>query len=79
MTDDPDDRVLFQLLCTLGTNVDEPAFAALTKITLAHIEDSWFQIAALSAAPVSGSAWFRAIERAARFLVQLLQRERKLL
>jgi len=62
MTDDPDDRVLFQLLCTLGTNVDEPAFEALTKITLAHIEDSWFQIAALSAAPVSGSRWFRALE-----------------
>jgi putative heme-binding domain-containing protein len=68
MTDDPDDRVLFQLLCTLGTNVDEPAFAALTKITLAHIEDLWFQIAALSAAPVSGSAWFRAVEREPAFL-----------
>ena len=68
MTDDPDDRVLFQLLCTLGTNVDEPAFAALTKITLAHIEDSWFQIAALSAAPVSGSTWLRAIERQPGFL-----------
>ena len=27
MTGDPDDRVLFQLLCTLGTNVDEAAFA----------------------------------------------------
>ena len=58
MTADPDDRVLFQLLCTLGTNVDEPAFAALTKITLAHIEDSWFQIAALSAAPVSAVPGF---------------------
>lgn len=63
MTGDPDDRVLFQLVCTLGTNVDEPAFAALTKIALARIEDSWFQIAALSAAPVSGSAWFRALSR----------------
>ncbi|HEU0004376.1 MAG TPA: PVC-type heme-binding CxxCH protein, partial [Terriglobia bacterium] len=68
MTGDPDERVLFQLLCTLGTNVDEPAFEALTKITLAHIEDSWFQIAALSAAPVSGSRWFRAIERQPGFL-----------
>jgi putative membrane-bound dehydrogenase-like protein len=68
MTGDPDDRVLFQLLCTLGTNVDEPAFAALTRITLAHIEDSWFQIAALSAAPVSGSHWFRAVERQPGFL-----------
>ena len=48
--------------------MDEPAFEALTKITLAHIEDSWFQIAALSAAPVSGSAWFRAIEREHGFL-----------
>jgi len=68
MTGDPDDRVLFQLLCTLGTNVDEPAFEALTKITLPHIEDSWFQIAALSAAPVSSSRWLRAIERQPGFL-----------
>jgi len=68
MTGDPDDRVLFQLLCTLGTNVDEPAFNALTTITLAHIEDSWFQIAALSAAPVSGSTWFRAVDRQPGFL-----------
>ncbi|MCI0628782.1 MAG: c-type cytochrome, partial [Acidobacteria bacterium] len=68
MTGDPDDRVLFQLVCTLGTNVDEPAFAALTKITLAHIEDSWFQIAALSAAPVSGSTWFQAVDRRPGFL-----------
>jgi putative heme-binding domain-containing protein len=68
MAGDPDDRVLFQLLCTLGTSVDERAFAALTKITLAHIEDSWFQIAALSAAPVSGSTWFRAIEQQPGFL-----------
>jgi putative membrane-bound dehydrogenase-like protein len=68
MTADPDDRVLFQLLCTLGTNVDEPAFEALTRITLAHIEDTWFQIAALSAAPVSSTRWFRAVERQPGFL-----------
>jgi putative heme-binding domain-containing protein len=68
MTGDSDDRVVFQLLCTLGTNVDKPAFAALTKIMLAHIEDSWFQTAALSAAPVSGSTWFRAMERQPGFL-----------
>lgn len=68
MAGDPDDRVRFQLVCTLGSNVDEPAFTALTKITLAHIEDSWFQIAALSAAPVSGSAWFRAVGRWPGFL-----------
>jgi putative membrane-bound dehydrogenase-like protein len=63
MTADPDDRVLFQLVCTLGTNVDQQAFAALANITLAHVEDSWFQIAALSAAPVSGLAWLRAVGR----------------
>ena len=68
MAADADDRVLFQLLCTLGTNVDEPAFAVLTKIALAHIEDSWFQIAALSAAPVTGGMWFRAIDREPGFL-----------
>jgi len=68
MTGDPDDRVLFQLVCTLGTNVDERAFAALTKITRARIEDSWFQIAALSAAPVSGSSWFRAVVSRSDFL-----------
>ena len=68
MTEDPDDRVLFQLACTLGSNVDEPAFNALMKITLARIEDSWFQIAALSAAPVSGSTWFQAAGRQPGFL-----------
>jgi putative heme-binding domain-containing protein len=68
MTADPDERVLFQLVCTLGTNVDQRAFAALTNITLAHIEDSWFQIAALSAAPVAGPAWLRAVVRQPGFL-----------
>jgi putative heme-binding domain-containing protein len=60
MSADPDDRVLFQLVCTLGANVDNPAFRVLMTIALAHIEDPWFQIAALSAAPVSGGAWFQA-------------------
>jgi len=68
MTTDSDDRVLFQLLCTLGTNVDEPALVALTDIVLAHIEDPWFQIAALSAAPVAGSTWLRAVRREPGFL-----------
>lgn len=61
MTGDPDERVLFQLVCTLGTGVDEPAFTALTRMMFTHIEDSWFQIAALSAAPVSGTSWLRAL------------------
>jgi putative membrane-bound dehydrogenase-like protein len=68
LTDDPDDRVLFQLVCTLGSNVDAAAFTALTKITLTRIEDSWFQIAALSAAPVSGSTWFQTVGRRPDFL-----------
>jgi putative membrane-bound dehydrogenase-like protein len=68
MTSDSDERVLFQLVCTLGTNVDEQAFAALTKITLAHIEDSWFQIAALAATPVAASSWFQAFDRQPGFL-----------
>jgi hypothetical protein len=34
MTSDPDARVLFQLLCTLGTNVDEPALSGVNYFSL---------------------------------------------
>jgi putative membrane-bound dehydrogenase-like protein len=46
---DPNPRVQFQLLCTLG-GIDSPASRAAQERLLAqHIEDPWMQIAALTA------------------------------
>ncbi|MBZ5595042.1 MAG: c-type cytochrome [Acidobacteriia bacterium] len=54
MAKDPDSRVRFQLLCTLGS-LDSPAARTVRDELLAHdVEDRWFQIAALSAS--SGEA-----------------------
>lgn len=50
LADDPDAKVRFQLLLTLG-GVDTPASRTLrTKMLFEHVEDEWMQIAALSAA-----------------------------
>jgi putative membrane-bound dehydrogenase-like protein len=49
MVNDPDPKVRFQLLCTLGS-VDSPkARAARDQLLARDVEDKWFQIAALSA------------------------------
>jgi len=49
MVKDPDSRVRFQLLCTLGS-LDSPAGRIARDELLSHdVEDRWFQIAALSA------------------------------
>ena len=48
MTDDPDARVRFQLLCTLGYVESPSARAARDKLLAADIEDHWVRIAALS-------------------------------
>ncbi|PYQ08369.1 MAG: dehydrogenase [Acidobacteria bacterium] len=49
MAGDPDPRVRFQLLCTLG-DLDSPAGrAARDRILFADIQDEWVQAAALSA------------------------------
>ena len=49
MTDDPDPRVRFQLLCTLGDLDSEAARVASGKLLARDIDDRWVQIAALSA------------------------------
>ncbi len=49
MVNDPDARVRFQLLCTLGSVKSPQAGAAREQLLSRDIEDKWFQIAALSA------------------------------
>jgi len=49
MEDDPDPRVRFQLLCTLGYDDSEISKKARYDILLKDISDPWVQIAALSA------------------------------
>ncbi|HKW97303.1 MAG TPA: PVC-type heme-binding CxxCH protein [Bryobacteraceae bacterium] len=46
---DPDAKVRFQLLCTLGSLKSPEARAARDELLSRDIEDKWFQIAALSA------------------------------
>ena len=60
---DPDARVRFQLLATLGS-LDTPASrAAQERLLLTAIEDEWMQVAALSASSDRAAAWFeRALE-----------------
>ena len=54
--EDPDDRVQFQVACTLG----EP-FEELKKVALRHSEDQWFRIAVLAASPDHALAWLQAL------------------
>ena len=46
---DPDGRVQFQLLCTLGGVNTPPSRAAQDRLLAQHIDDPWMQVAALSA------------------------------
>jgi len=48
MAKDPDARVRFQLLCTLGSLNSPEARAARDELLSRDVEDKWFQIAALS-------------------------------
>ena len=58
LVDDPDPRVRFQLLATLGF-VDTPASrAAQDRLLLRDIEDEWLQLAALSASSDRAMDWF---------------------
>ncbi len=61
MTGDPDERVRFQLACTLGELPSRDSFKSLLKIAQEHMEDSWFQVAVLSAAGGDAVRWFRAV------------------
>ncbi len=49
MVQDPDAKVRFQLLCTLGSVRSPQAGAARDRLLSRDVEDKWFQIAALSA------------------------------
>src|SRR5260370_16229129 len=49
MVHDPDAKVRFQLLCTLGSLKSPQAGAARDQLLTRDVEDKWFQIAALSA------------------------------
>ena len=59
MLDDPDPRVRFQLLCTLGYIDSSAAGAARDKLLAADIEDRWMQVAALSSSSGDAPRMFR--------------------
>jgi len=63
LTDDPDARVRFQLLATLGS-LDTPAsHAAQARLLFDAIDDEWMQVAALSAGSDRAAAYLtRALE-----------------
>ena len=70
MTGDPDERVRFQLACTLGDLPATESFGSLLKIAHAHMEDPWFQVAVLSAAADDAVRWFRTVIRNQEFASQ---------
>lgn len=70
LTGDPDGRVRFQLACTLGELPPQDSFKPLLKIAHDHMEDSWFQVAALSAAAEDTVRWFQAVIENAEFTSQ---------
>ena len=70
MTRDPDERVRFQLACTLGDLPAKESFESLLKIAHAHMEDPWFQVAVLSAAADDAVRWFHSVIRNQEFASQ---------
>ncbi len=56
--DDPDPRVRFQLLATLGSLSTPASLAAQEQLLLRDIEDEWVQVAALSASSDRAAAYF---------------------
>jgi putative heme-binding domain-containing protein len=63
LTDDPNPKVRFQLLLTLGAVASPASRAAQDRLLIRDIEDEWVQVAALSASP----------ERAAEYLTWALR------
>ncbi len=59
LTDDPDPKVRFQLLCTLGNMDSDKARQAREDLLFQNIEDSWMHVAALSALDSSALRLFR--------------------
>ena len=58
MAADPDPKVRFQLLCTLGFLDSPEATAAENKLLADGVEDPWMQVAALSASPGRALPYF---------------------
>jgi putative heme-binding domain-containing protein len=55
---DPDPRVRFQLLCTLGSVDSTQAREARERLLRRDIDDEWMQVAALSSSSSSAAAYF---------------------
>jgi putative heme-binding domain-containing protein len=70
MIADPDSHVRFQLACTLGELPAAQSFAPLRELAARHIEDPWFQIAALTAAKENAGQWFAAAIRDSRVIAE---------
>ncbi|MEX2263248.1 MAG: PVC-type heme-binding CxxCH protein [Bryobacteraceae bacterium] len=60
---DPDSRVRFQLLCTLGSVDTAPSRAVREKLLQRDLEDRWVQIAALSASSNEAPRLFASASR----------------
>ena len=58
MAGDPDPKVRFQLLCTLGFLDSPEATAAENKLLADGVEDPWMQVAALSASASRALSYF---------------------
>jgi putative membrane-bound dehydrogenase-like protein len=58
MAGDPDAKVRFQLLCTLGFIDSSEAAAAQNKLLADGVEDPWMQLAALTAPPSRALPYF---------------------
>ena len=61
MRDDPDPKVRFQLLLTLGYIDTADAQEVRDRLLVEHVEDEWMQVAALSAARVNAADMFRSV------------------
>ncbi|MBK9168501.1 MAG: c-type cytochrome [Bryobacterales bacterium] len=59
LADDSDDRVQFRVAAVLSALPPERSFQPLAKIALRHVEDQWFQVAALSGAADNPAVWHR--------------------
>jgi putative membrane-bound dehydrogenase-like protein len=68
MVADPDSEVEFQVACTLGQLPPEKSFGPLRQIVVRHMDDSWFQLAVLSAAADNGDRWLRSFAQDRNFV-----------
>ena len=76
---DPDHRVQFQLVCTLGLLPESESFRPLTQILTRHLEDRWFQIAVLTSASENASRWFQTVTHGDSFLASDTKGKREFL